>query len=190
MYGAGMRWNPWLSLLVALPGLALVSTTTAAPPAPSASTAASSPSLVAALDHLKKAKAKLEAAPDDAAGDRAQALVATDRAIVSVERALGLAPPAKSGSKGLDSSSIASTISAQKATLQKICFQPYSAAGSANVKLDLRIGPSGIVNDAVVLDQNGGDPRIGRCVVGQAWWWKFQPSGGDSQAIVPFVFVK
>lgn len=186
----------WL-LLLAVPLFAAPSL--AAPPASSSPKSASSsapkgdPSLVAALEHLKKAKTKLEAAADDPAGERAQALAATQRAIDSVERLLGVAPtasPAGSGSaQPLDAATLASTIAGQKSVLRKICFQPYALAGNANVKIDLRVGAAGTVNDAVLLDQIGGDPRVGRCVLGQAWWWKFPPAGADTRAVVPFVFV-
>ena len=101
---------------------------------------------------------------------------------------MGMAKPATG--KGLDSATIASTIAGKKANLSKICFGPYAAGGSAKVTLDLRIASNGVVSDAVLSEQSGGDPRVGRCVVGQAWWWRFPASLADSTAVVPFAFSK
>ncbi|MBI2394193.1 MAG: hypothetical protein HYV09_31775 [Deltaproteobacteria bacterium] len=196
-----MRWQVLGGLGIVAPLLAFAwSTVAAAPSSASAvgsgasggAAAAKAPTLVSALDHLKKAKAKLESAPDDPEGDRAQALLATDRAIVAVERALGVAPPGpvNASGKGLDGATIAATFAPQKGILEKICFKPYSGGGSASVKIEIMVGASGVVVDATLAEQKGGDARVGRCLLGQAWWWRFPASAGASHAVVPFAFTK
>ncbi len=148
-----------------------------------------SSSLYSALDELKKARGILEAAPADSAGDRDDALVATSMAIRATERALGIAkPPATSSSGALSATQVQEVIAARSGALRKICFEPYATFGGAKVRLSLRIGGNGVVIDAALDEQDGGDTRIGKCVVQQAWWFSFPKASKESTAIVPLVF--
>ncbi len=78
-------------------------------------------------------------------------------------------------------------------SVRRGCWEPAIAGRSANapksakVTVSISIGPSGSVTSA---SSTGGDgfPGLASCVTGRVRGWKFPPSGGTSQANIPFAF--
>lgn len=93
----------------------------------------------------------------------------------------------------LDQSDIERVVSSQRAFVKRRCWEPAltgrdpSAPRSASVVVSLVIAPSGRVQSA---SASGGDgyPGLASCVQSSVRGWTFPPSGGESQASIPFKF--
>ncbi len=93
----------------------------------------------------------------------------------------------------LDQSDIERVVNAHRASVKRGCWEPALAARdpnspkSAKVTVSIAIAASGNVSSA---SASGGDgfPGLASCVAGRVRGWKFPPSGGTSQASVPFAF--
>ena len=93
----------------------------------------------------------------------------------------------------LDQSDIERVVNAHRSSVKRGCWEPAlagrspNAPKSAKVTVLISIGPSGQVTQA---SASGGDgfPGLSSCIVSKVRAWKFPPSGGTSQANVPFAF--
>jgi hypothetical protein len=93
----------------------------------------------------------------------------------------------------LDQSDIERVVNAHRASVKRGCWEPALAGRapnspkSAKVTVSIGIGASGNVTNA---SASGGDgfPGLASCIAGRVRGWKFPPSGGTSQASVPFAF--
>lgn len=93
----------------------------------------------------------------------------------------------------LDQSDIERVVNAHRASVKRGCWEPALAGRSPNspksakVTVSIGIGASGNVTSA---SASGGEgfPGLASCITGRVRGWKFPPSGGPSQASVPFAF--
>jgi hypothetical protein len=93
----------------------------------------------------------------------------------------------------LDQSDIERVVAAHRVTVKRGCWEPAlasrdpNAPKSAKVTVSISIGPSGSVSSASASG-GAGYPGLSSCVTNKVRSWKFPPSGGTSQANIPFAF--
>lgn len=93
----------------------------------------------------------------------------------------------------LDQSDIERVVASHRASVKRGCWEPAlatrdrNAPKSAKVTVSISIGPSGNVSSASASGGSG-YPGLASCVANKVRRWKFPPSGGTSQANIPFAF--
>ncbi len=93
----------------------------------------------------------------------------------------------------LDQSDIERVVAAHRVSVKRGCWEPALASRdpkspkSAKVTVSISIGPSGRVSSASASGGSG-YPSLSSCVSSKVRSWKFPPSGGTSQANIPFAF--
>jgi len=93
----------------------------------------------------------------------------------------------------LDQSDIERVVAAHRVSVKRGCWEPAlqsrdpKAPKSAKVTVSISIGPSGNVSSASASGGSG-FPGLSSCVSSKVRSWKFPPSGGTSQANIPFAF--